>query len=306
MAKTDYNQVLLDKWYTQEQIDSMRWVASSWWSQQDIVKAWGQPTPATPKDTSRDQGNGNYVYNEATWYYEKEGTDRASANYVETPKTETKTEDVVKTEEIKQQGALKPLSQEYYNQTSQDAQDKIVKNLNDYKQSNPEYFRDYESFKRNFSYDARDEIQKNTLDQWYKWYQEGLTLSSTPTTDLYTQYKNWDLSATQFESLRVSDPTKYSELMNQINKWNIVAAYDDDKWMDFTGNSIQDMAYQAASQLFMQWMNGDSSSWASQYFEEYRANMESPEMMGLSDKTTELQEQIENVQDDIASMTKAV
>jgi len=63
---------------------------------------------------------------------------------------------------------LKPLSQDYYNQTSQDAQDQIVKNLDDYKKSNPEYFTDYESFKRNFSYDARDDVQKNTLDQWYK------------------------------------------------------------------------------------------------------------------------------------------
>ncbi|MBO7443959.1 MAG: hypothetical protein J6T10_21650 [Methanobrevibacter sp.] len=63
---------------------------------------------------------------------------------------------------------MKPLSQDYYNQTSQDAQDQIVKNLNDYKKSNPEYFTDYESFKRNFSYDARDDVQKNTLDQWYK------------------------------------------------------------------------------------------------------------------------------------------
>jgi hypothetical protein len=34
--------------------------------------------------------------------------------------------------------------------------------------------------------------------------------------------------------------------------------------------------------------------------------MESPEMMEISDKTTELQNQIENVQDDIATMTKAV
>lgn len=320
MAK-DYNQILLDKWYSQDQINQMRWVASSWWSSQDIVKAWWTPTSSstsTPKNTSRDQWNGNYVYNEATWYYEREWTPRASSTYTETPRQETpttpartedvtKTEDVVKVEDtVKQQWALKPLSQDYYNQTSQDAQDKIVKNLNDYKQSNPEYFTDYESFKRNFSYDARDDVQKNTLDQWYKWYQDWLSLSSTPTTDLYTQYKNWDLSDAQLQSLRVSDPTKYSELMNQINKWNIVAAYDDDKWMDFTGNSIQDMAYQAASQMFMQWINGDSSNWASQYFEEYRANMESPEMMEISDKTTELQNQIENVQDDIATMTKAV
>jgi len=227
----------------------------------------------------------------------------------ETPsvaKEETKTETVTETPEVKQEWALKPLSQDYYNQTSQDAQDQIVKNLNDYKKSNPEYFTDYESFKRNFSYDARDEVQKNTLDQWYKWYQDWLTLSSTPTTDLYTQYKNWDLSDAQLQNLRVSDPNKYAELMSQINKWNIVAAYDDDKWMDFTWNSIQEMAYQAAQQMFMQWMSGDTDNWASQFFREYEEKMESPEMKWLSDQCTEVQEQIENLQDDIASMQKAV
>jgi len=67
---------------------------------------------------------------------------------------------------------LKPLSQEYYNQTSDDAQSKIISNLNNYRQTNPEYFRDYESFKKNFSYDARNDEQKQTLDSWYGGYQK--------------------------------------------------------------------------------------------------------------------------------------
>lgn len=243
--------------------------------------------------------------NAATWGSEFISQNTKTTDTPAVVKEETKTE-VVETPEVKQQWALKPLDQEYYNQTSQDAQDKIVKNLNDYRQTNPEYFRDYESFKRNFSYDARDDVQKNTLDEWYKWYQDWLTLSSTPTTDLYTQYKNWDLSDAQLQSLRVSDPTKYSELMNQINKWNIVTAYDDDKWMDITWNSIQEMAYQAAQQMFMQWMSGDTDNWATQFFREYEEKMESPEMKWLSDQCTEVQEQIENLQDDIASMKEAV
>jgi hypothetical protein len=74
--------------------------------------------------------------------------------------------------EIQQQGELKPLSQEYYNQTSDDAQSKIISNLNNYRQTNPEYFRDYESFKKNFSYDARNDEQKQTLDSWYGGYQK--------------------------------------------------------------------------------------------------------------------------------------
>jgi hypothetical protein len=74
--------------------------------------------------------------------------------------------------EIQQQGELKPLSQEYYNQTSDEAQSKIISNLNNYRQTNPEYFRDYESFKKNFSYDARNDEQKQTLDSWYGGYQK--------------------------------------------------------------------------------------------------------------------------------------
>jgi len=207
--------------------------------------------------------------------------------------------------EIKQEWALKPLSQDYYNQTSDDAQDKIVKNLNDYKQSNPEYFTDYESFKRNFSYDARDDIQKNTLDEWYKWYQQGLEFSTTPVNDLYNQYNSGQLSATQLQSLRVTDPTKYAELQAQINKWNIIAAYDDDKW-DATNMSFQDMAYQMMQKTFMQFMNWWSDSGATQFFAEYKDRMNSPEMVRLSDESAELQEQIENVQSDIANMKKAV
>lgn len=130
--------------------------------------------------------------------------------------------------EIKQEGALKPLSQDYYNQTSEDSQIKIINNLNNYKQSNPEYFTDYESFKRNFSYDARNEAQKNTLDQWYKGYTQGLNLSNQPVTDLYTQFKNGSLSNTDLEALRVSNPSKYAELQNQINRGSIISAYDND------------------------------------------------------------------------------
>ncbi|MBO7444139.1 MAG: hypothetical protein J6T69_04905 [Methanobrevibacter sp.] len=69
--------------------------------------------------------------------------------------------------EIKQEGELKPLSQDYYNQTSDEALNVIRNNLEDYKQRNPEFFKDYETFKKNFSYNARNEEQRNLLDQWY-------------------------------------------------------------------------------------------------------------------------------------------
>lgn len=205
--------------------------------------------------------------------------------------------------EIKQEWELKPLSQEYYDQTSNEALNVIKDNLNNYKQTNPEYFTDYETFKNNFSYNARTQEQKDTLDQWYRTYQNWLSLSNTPTTELYTDYQNGNLSDTQLEVLRTTNPTKYNELLNQINKWNILTAYDDDKWSDVT--NFQDMAYQMMSQIFAQFMTW-WDSWASQYFREYEEKMNSPEMMSLSDQATEYENQIENIEDDIATMQKAV
>lgn len=285
---TDYNQALLDRGYTQEQIDSMRSKAAEWWTNQEIVKAGWTPTVAKQETVA-------------------ETPTTPTTNNVDTPtvvKEETKVENVVETPEIKQEWALKPLDQDYYNQTSADSQETIVRNLNNYKQTNPEYFSDYESFKKNFSYNARNDEQKNTLDTWYNWYQKGLSLSTVPTTDLYTEYQNWQLSNSDLETLRVTDASKYSDLMNQINKWNIISAYDDDKWTEY--NDFQSMAYQMMQQTFLNFMNWDSSNGASQYFQEYKNNMNSPEMMGLSDQATEYQNEIENIQDDIATMTKAV
>lgn len=203
--------------------------------------------------------------------------------------------------EVKQEWALTPLSQEYYNQTNDIALNQIRDNLNRYKQSNPEYFTTYEDFQKNFSYNARSEEQKTLLDNWYKWYQQGLSLASTPTSDLYSEYKNGNLSDTQLANLKVYDPTKYAELQSQINKGNIVAAYDDDKWEKNSFDKLRETRIQNM-------INNLTTAWsqASEIFASYEEKMNSPEMMELSDKTTEIQEQIENIQDDIASMTKAV
>ena len=308
-------QSLLNSWYSDQQISDMYNKASSWQSRQEVVKDTTPINPAKSQatasnvDRSWDQWNGNYVYNPSTWYYEKEWTARATQTTPEVKQeTPVRQQETVGSTvpEIKQEWVLKPLSQDYYNQTSDDAQSKIISNLNNYRQTNPEYFRDYESFKKNFSYDARNDEQKQTLDAWYGGYQKWMELAWIPTTDLYTQYKDGQVSMNELENLRVYDPTKYAELQAQINKWNIIAAYDDDKWVDTTWMSLQDMAYNAAMQMFTKFMSGDSSSGASQYFRDYEEKMESPEMLALSDQCTEVQEQMENIQSDLDSIKKQV
>ena len=217
----------------------------------------------------------------------------------EKPKKETP---VTTVSEIKQEWALAPLSKEYYSQTSDEAQTKIINNLNWYRTSNPEYFTDYETFKKNFSYDARNDEQKNTLDVWYKWYSQGLQLSSTPIADLYTQYKNWSISTGDLESLRIANPEKYAELQQQINKGNIIAAYDDD-------NQTSETMFDQLRNTFLQNMitNLNASwSWASSIFDSYKDKMESPEMTELGDEAAAKQEEIEKVSADIDSMKKQV
>ena len=285
-------QSLLNKWYTDEQITQMSWAAASWQDRNQIVAS---TKPINAPTTEKVEYNGRVEMDKPT------PTQTTTNQSMGTPiKQQEKVGSTVW--EIKQTGALKPKSDEYYQQTSDEALTKIKDNLNNYRQTNPEYFKDYESYKKNFSYDSRNEQQKQVLDTFYNWYQQGLQLSATPVNDLYTQYKNGQISVNDLENLRVANPTKYAELQNQINKWNIIAAYDD---TNPTWNlSIQDMAYQLVAQSFNRMSSNDY--WTSQYFDEFKANMNSPEMMELQDKTTELDEQYKNIEDKIASITKDV
>jgi hypothetical protein len=66
------------------------------------------------------------------------------------------------------------------------------------------------------------------------------------------------------------------------------------------------MAYEMAVQTFNKFMNGDSSSEASQYFRDYESKMNDPEMLALSDQCTEVQEQMENIQSDLDAIKKSV
>ena len=272
--------------YTQQQYDNLVSKLGGMWTTQQTT---------TPKPSNMDAGSSTI----------QQTTTPSRNMQTETPTRQQETAGST-VSNIQQQGALKPLSQDYYNQTSDDAQSKIISNLNNYRQTNPEYFRDYESFKKNFSYDARNDEQKQTLDSWYGGYQKWMELAWVPVTDLYTQYKDGQVSMNELENLRVYDPTKYAELQNQINKWNIIAAYDDDKWVDTTWMSIQDMAYNMAVQTFTKFMSGEWASEASQFFRDYENKMESPEMLALSDQCTEVQEQMENIQSDLDSIKKQV
>ena len=193
---------------------------------------------------------------------------------------------------VQQQWALKPLSQDYYNQSNTDSQEKIVSNLNTYKQTNPEYFTDYDSFKRNFSYDARNDIQKQTLDTWYKGYQRGMELNSKAVSDIATQYKNWLVSDSDLEQLRTANQQKYGEVMNYINKQTILSKYDEESNVATSDNPFQSIIDQYTANM----LSASQSNATSEMFENYKNQMNSPEMTELSDQLADKEWQIKEYQ----------
>lgn len=210
--------------------------------------------------------------------------------------------------EIKQEWALKPLSQEYYNNTSDDAQNKIINNLNTYKQTNPELFNNYESFQKNFSYNARDDIQKQTLDNRWNGYQTSQKFNWLSASDIYTQYNNGSLSNNDIDILKTSNPSLYSEYADYQKKANIIASFDDDKnWMNANGDT-----WEALQNLWMQNMANNlvainsGNYWFAGIFDEYEAKMNSPEMTALSDEAANKQEEIEKIQQQINSIKQDV
>ena len=196
---------------------------------------------------------------------------------------------------IQQKWALAPLSQEYYNQSNADSQDVIVSNLNRYKQTNPEYFSDYETFKNNFSYDARNDTQKQTLDTWYNGYQKALTLNSKAVSDLATQYKNWLLSDSDLEQLRATNSWKYAELMEYVNKQSILSKYDEETSIASSDNPFQAIIDQYYANL----LSASQTNATQEMFDNYKNQMNSPEMTEMSDQLADLEWQIKEYQSEL-------
>lgn len=193
---------------------------------------------------------------------------------------------------VQQQWALKPLSQDYYNQSGADNLSTIVSNLNNYRQTNPEYFTDYNSFKKNFSYDARNDAQKQTLDTWYNGYQKWLDLNSKTTSDLATQYKNWLISDSDLEQLRTANQQKYGEVMQYINKQTILSKYDEENTPSASTNPFQWII----DQYYANMLSASQTNATSEMFDNYKNQMNSPEMTELSDQLADKEWEIKEYQ----------
>lgn len=184
---------------------------------------------------------------------------------------------------------------DYYTLWSQARQNDIVNNLNNYKQTNPEYFSNYETFKNSFSYNDRSDIQKQTLDTWYNGYQKWLELNTKTTSDLATQYKNWLISDSDLEQLRTANQWKYGEVMNYINKQTILSKYDEESTPSASANPFQWIIDQYYNNL----LTASQTNASSEMFDNYKNQMNSPEMTEMSDQLADLDGQLKEYQNEL-------
>ena len=284
---TDYNKILLDKGYTQAQIDAMRNTASSWGSQQDIVKAGkSQPTQTTSSSVKQasDQrtqevmnkanqtqstlnsmsqsvaqnnsrnaqvGTGDVAWMQknqtkstptttpwATWTPISQDTvakswdslsatqqknalsrNKALNDYItsrwltvkreETPVTTTKSTP-------KQTTTQTPKQQQWdYQDNSQARMDEMARNLNWFRQTNPELFQD-ESMFYNFFIDwkGRSQDQIDYLWNYFNNVKKFWKYDNMPASSLWDGLANWTIPQGYLDYVKAQDPQKYQEILS--------------------------------------------------------------------------------------------
>lgn len=191
----------------------------------------------------------------------------APAKPVESPKTD--------------QWPLTPLALSEYQDNSTVRQNEIVNNLNWFRQSNPEYLTNLDTFRKTFSYGLRSDDQKQLLDNWYLGYQKWVKLWIMWTNAIVDQYWSGNITSSDLEQLRLNNPSKYQEVMDAINKKDIVRTYQNELYETDEQKTIM-------AQL-------DEADWQWSIFEEYKNTINSDEVKALQTEIQDMETQREQL-----------
>ena len=111
-----------------------------------------------------------------------------------------------------QEGRARQTGQPDYQMESEARDNEIINNLNSYKVSNPEFFRDRETFNRSFNYGVRNARQQAVLDSFWIRKQDSDKISNYTTADSISEgIKNADLTKNQLNLLREQYPDLYKQ-----------------------------------------------------------------------------------------------
>lgn len=189
---------LVSKWYTNEQLVS---------AYQNIQKTRPQSklpsnntTQAPVEQPPQQQPQPSVVVNTAP---------------VDTTATDIKSKPI---RDIPKQNKPELLPQSDYLDDSEARQTNIVANLNNARLTNPQSLKTVDDFRKYYNYAGRSELQRQTLDNWYKWFTTGKDLAMKSTSDILNMYKSGTITNTELDNINVADPEKYNEIRWIIEK----------------------------------------------------------------------------------------
>ena len=111
-----------------------------------------------------------------------------------------------------QEGRARQTGQPDYQMESEARDNEIINNLNSYKVSNPEFFRDRETFNRSFNYGVRNARQQAVLDSFWVRKQDSDKISNYSTPESIAEgMKNSELTTNQLNLLKEQYPDLYKQ-----------------------------------------------------------------------------------------------
>lgn len=132
----------------------------------------------------------------------------------------------------KKTGYATPKQAEWdYQDNSQARMDQIADNLNRYTQTNPELFKDYDTFYNFFiAWKGRSEDQKRFLDQYYANYKQNEKWNNMSPEDVWSWIANWSIPEDYINTVNATDPARAAAIrdaMRNTQDWIANAWYLD-------------------------------------------------------------------------------
>lgn len=158
-----------------------------------------------------------------------------------------------------------------YKDDSDQRQRGIVANLNEAVYLNPQSLSDYNTFANYYNHEGRSDLQKQTLDNRYLWYQKSQEYSTKSVKELQSLYNANVISQSDLSLLKVYDPNKYNELNSLISKTADLKTYADQ--LSGTEITTPTNPFQWIIDNFVQWLQSFSQT---NFYDEYRDTINSP------------------------------
>ncbi len=185
-----------------------------------------------------------------------------------------------------------------YQSVQPERKTEIIDNLNKYYQTNPELFSNRDIFNQSFDYTTRSPEQQQLLDNrfWQNITRKNnlSTLSKTPSADIATQYTTWSISNEQIDDLKVTDPAKYEEVTQIINKQKTVKKYQDQQLGEETWITPSQEILNKVMGVFDNVVNPN-------IYDEYKKEVNSDEIKWLSSDLSTKEWEIKQIDQQILS-----